>query len=81
MSKEDDDGKSNDDGPNRKHPHRLKGMRIRDEFLCPITHDLLREPVCASDGQTYERAAIEKWLRSKNISPMTGEELVGIIAL
>jgi len=42
---------------------RLQGMRLRDEFLCPITHELLREPVCVADGYTYERSAIEKWFK------------------
>jgi len=60
----------------RQASSRLKGMRIRDEFLCPITHDLLREPVVANDGHTYEKSAIEKWLRTKNLSPMTNEEMV-----
>ena len=79
MSKiSDSDGKS-DESSNKKQMNRLKGMRIRDEFLCPITHDLLREPVVACDGHTYERTAIEKWLRSRNISPMTGDEMVGKI--
>lgn len=55
---------------------RMKGMRIRDEFLCPITYDLLREPVVASDGHTYEKMAIEKWLKSENpTSPLSGERL------
>ena len=55
---------------------RMKGMRIRDDFLCPITYDLLREPVVASDGHTYEKMAIEKWLKSENpTSPLSGERL------
>ena len=29
---------------------RLKGMKIRQEFICPITHDLLRDPVVLADG-------------------------------
>ena len=55
--------------------HRLRGMRIRDEFLCPITYDLLRDPVIAADGNTYERTAIETWLAKTQSSPLTGESL------
>ena len=36
----------------------------------------MREPVLlAGDGHTYERYAIEDWLASSNISPMTGADL------
>jgi hypothetical protein len=56
-------------------PSRLQGMKIRDEFLCPITHELLREPVVALDGHTYERSAIEKWLGANHTSPRSGESM------
>jgi U-box domain/FHA domain len=56
-------------------PNRLRGMKIRDEFLCPITYELLREPVVAKDGHTYEKAAIEKWLKSHRNSPRSGEAM------
>lgn len=55
--------------------NRLKGMRIRDEFLCPITYELMREPVVAMDGHTYEKSAIEKWLKSNQTSPRSGEPM------
>ena len=50
-------------------------MKVRDEFLCPITYELLREPMCAKDGHTYEKAAIEKWLKSNRNSPRSGEPM------
>ncbi|KAJ8686204.1 hypothetical protein QAD02_021998 [Eretmocerus hayati] len=51
-------------------------MEIPDEFLCPITHEVMREPVMCSDGFTYERAAINEWfLCGKFTSPMTNEPL------
>ena len=43
-------------------------------MLCPITHDLMEDPVMASDGHTYERVAIAQWLgASGNKSPLTNE--------
>jgi len=33
----------------------------------------MREPVVASDGHSYERAAIEKWLKSHQTSPRNNE--------
>ncbi|XP_068173893.1 WD repeat, SAM and U-box domain-containing protein 1 isoform X2 [Antennarius striatus] len=50
---------------------------IPDEFLCPITRELTREPVLASDGYSYEREAIESWISTKNrSSPMTNLPLL-----
>ncbi|PNW84408.1 hypothetical protein CHLRE_03g144344v5 [Chlamydomonas reinhardtii] len=31
-------------------------------FVCPITQDLMEDPVVAADGFTYERAAIAEWM-------------------
>lgn len=33
-------------------------------FLCPITHDIMKDPVKCSDGFTYERRAINEWFLS-----------------
>jgi len=57
--------------------NRMKGMKIRDEFMCPITYELMREPVVASDGHTYEKSAIEKWLKTNHTSPRNGEPIDG----
>ena len=43
---------------------------IPNEYLCPITHELMVDPVCASDGYSYERKAIEEWLLKKQTSPI-----------
>lgn len=44
-----------------------------DEFVCPITLQRMSDPVILCDGHTYERSAIEAWLRAHSTSPMTGE--------
>ena len=46
-----------------------------DDFICPITHGLMIDPVSAADGHTYERRAIEDWLVGHSTSPMTGAKL------
>lgn len=33
---------------------RLVGMKLRDEFVCPITYSLLRDPYVARDGIAYK---------------------------
>jgi len=45
------------------------------EFLCPIKMELMKDPVVAADGHSYERTAIEEWLRNHNNSPMTNKAL------
>ncbi|KAK7343871.1 hypothetical protein VNO77_12958 [Canavalia gladiata] len=35
---------------------------IPDDFRCPISLELMKDPVIVSTGQTYERACIQKWL-------------------
>lgn len=32
------------------------------EFICPITGEMMDDPVITRTGQTYERKAIEDWL-------------------
>ena len=48
------------------------------DFICSITHEIMRDPVICSDGNSYERTAIQEWLNIKNISPLTGETLSSI---
>ena len=45
------------------------------DFICPITTEVMDDPVMAADGHAYERSAIERWLASKSTSPLTGSEL------
>ena len=50
----------------------LDEIEVPEEFLCPITQDVMRYPVLCSDGFIYEKAAIEEWLVSRRkTSPMT----------
>lgn len=36
---------------------------IPELFLCPITSCIMKEPVIASDGNTYEKSAILLWIQ------------------
>ncbi|KAG8378936.1 hypothetical protein BUALT_Bualt07G0036400 [Buddleja alternifolia] len=47
-----------------------------EDFRCPISLELMTDPVTVSTGQTYDRVSIQKWLKSGNlICPKTGEKL------
>jgi hypothetical protein len=52
---------------------------IPNEWLCPITLSILRDPVIAADGHTYERSEMEKWIAAAGSrparSPKTNEVL------
>ena len=50
---------------------------VPNEFLCPITQEIMIDPVCASDGYTYERRAIEEWLTKKQTSPIMNLSING----
>eukprot|EP00798_Chlamydomonas_sp_ICE-L_P010746 gene10746-17822_t len=47
------------------------GAQPNDLFLCPISQEVMADPVIASDGYTYDRKGIEQWLNLKQTSPMT----------
>ena len=44
-----------------------------DSITCPITAQPMTDPVIGSDGHTYERDAIERWLSNNSTSPQTRE--------
>ena len=52
-----------------------------DAFVCPITQELMDDPVIAFDGHTYERRAIERWFKRRQTSPKTGEQLANAVLL
>uniref|UniRef100_A0A8C5VBM8 WD repeat, SAM and U-box domain-containing protein 1 n=1 Tax=Microcebus murinus TaxID=30608 RepID=A0A8C5VBM8_MICMU len=53
---------------------------IPDEFICPITRELMTDPVIASDGYSYEREAMENWIsKKKRTSPMTNLVLPSLV--
>ena len=46
------------------------------EVCCPLTKRVMSDPVIASDGYSYERKAIEKWIEDGNTtSPRTSRPL------
>jgi hypothetical protein len=46
------------------------------DFRCPITLDIMREPVVVASGQTYDRESIFRWFDSgKSTCPKTGQVL------
>ena len=48
---------------------------VQPYLKCPISHEIMVDPVVGEDGQTYERKELARWLHGKNTSPMTGERM------
>ena len=46
-----------------------------ETLYCPITLEQFTDPVLAQDGHTYERQAIEEWIRQNGTSPITRQPL------
>lgn len=60
---------------------------MSEHFICPITQEVMTDPVIGSDGITYERSAIEAWFAAGHATspltrqPMASRSLVPNIAL
>ncbi|CAN0909779.1 U-box domain-containing protein 1 [Linum grandiflorum] len=50
---------------------------IPDEFKCPISLDLMRDPVIVASGHTYDRSSIAQWINSgHHTCPKSGQRLI-----
>ncbi|CAG9328932.1 unnamed protein product [Blepharisma stoltei] len=54
---------------------------IPDDYCCPITGDIMEDPVVAPDGHSYERASITAWFQKNKTSPLTGAVLKNTILI
>ncbi|KAL8142042.1 hypothetical protein V2J09_015074 [Rumex salicifolius] len=51
-------------------------VSIPEDFLCPISLEIMRDPVIVATGQTYERSYIQRWIDSGNLTcPKTQQKL------
>eukprot|EP00929_Paragymnodinium_shiwhaense_P110871 TRINITY_DN7817_c0_g1_i5.p1 TRINITY_DN7817_c0_g1~~TRINITY_DN7817_c0_g1_i5.p1 ORF type:complete len:846 (-),score=160.16 TRINITY_DN7817_c0_g1_i5:120-2657(-) len=51
---------------------------IPQAFRCPLSGQIMRDPVATTDGHVYERSAIEDWFwKGHRYSPVTGLQLSG----
>ena len=47
-------------------------------FFCPISQDVMADPVKTIDNHTYDRSSIERWFQHNTTSPLTGLRLASI---
>ncbi|GLT89215.1 hypothetical protein SLE2022_072090 [Rubroshorea leprosula] len=52
-------------------------QNIPDEFRCPISLDLMRDPVIVASGHSYDRNSIAQWMNSGHYTcPKSGQKLI-----
>ena len=71
MTDDNEGGNSGAAGPSEAS----EAVEVPDDYICPITAEIMTDPVSTADGFTYEREAITEWLRTKDTSPVTGATL------
>lgn len=72
-------GHSHGHGHSLGHPHAhvhalasgVPSGSLPQQFYCPLTRQVMTDPVLAADGVTYERQAISEWMAYKDVSPAT----------
>ena len=50
----------------------VSALAVPRSFACPITQEVMTDPVVTVDGHSFERAAIEEWFRRRVSNPLTG---------
>jgi len=66
---------SHDEDMARGKRARTAVSSISEGLICSISHELMVDPVCTSDGVTYERKEIETWFQQNETSPATNLRL------
>ncbi|CAN8290837.1 unnamed protein product [Cochlearia groenlandica] len=52
-------------------------VTVPKDFVCPISLDLMTDPVIISTGQTYDRSSIARWIEEGHCTcPKTGQMLM-----
>ena len=60
------------------NPPELNGVSriyVPDDFYCPISGELMDNPVSSPKGHSYEKEYILKWLTKNKVSPLTKDYL------
>ncbi|TVU30057.1 hypothetical protein EJB05_21662 [Eragrostis curvula] len=76
-------------GPRKEHRAGAGGGRkaspeatVPEQFLCPISSEIMRDPVVLASGQTYDRRFIQEWLNAGNRTcPQTQQVLSNTILI
>ena len=75
MRRQAEQDKENAELANRQAKMRESIKGAAAEYVCPLTLELLVDPVMAKDGRIYERSHILAWLSRNATSPVTREPM------
>ncbi|KAI3467004.1 hypothetical protein Pfo_023667 [Paulownia fortunei] len=77
ISKDSDSGRINSSScKSLEENKKPDSLVIPDDFRCPISLELMRDPVIVATGQTYERSYIQRWIDCGNTTcPKTQQKL------
>ncbi|KAI3519745.1 hypothetical protein L1887_08960 [Cichorium endivia] len=71
---------SQEGGSSREHRYSFSQsmvINIPDEYRCPISLDLMLDPVIVASGHTYDRVSIAQWINSgHHTCPKSGKRLI-----
>lgn len=54
---------------------KIKKNIIPDEFICPLSNELMKDPVLIYDGTVYERSEIIKWYENNDNHPLNSKKV------
>ena len=49
--------------------------QMQSDIICPISREVLEHPLLCTDGFSYEKSFISKWIAKNKVSPMLGSKL------
>ncbi|GMJ08536.1 hypothetical protein like AT5G01830 [Hibiscus trionum] len=69
-------GSSTTEKPGLLRRESMSDITVPMDLRCPVSLELMRDPVVVASGQTYDRESINKWFESgHNTCPKTGQTL------
>jgi len=70
------DNNNDNNNDDRDRNKEKKTIQVPMHFSCPITFELMRDPVFIASGHTYDRRSITKWFQQGHKTcPSTGQRL------
>ena len=68
--------KNNNNNNNKKEIIKLKNEEdIPQNYLCPISYQIMTDPVITPYGISYDRESIENWLKINKMDPIAHKKL------